>query len=88
MPTRNVSLTEELDRFITSGVQTGRYENASDVVRAAFRSLEINEEEQKEQKEKMEYLRRAIAKGDASGTAPGAFFARVRRKTGLPSEKL
>ena len=66
MPTRNVSLTEELDRFITSRVATGRYENASEVVRAALRSLEMDEEEQKE---KMAYLRQALDEGLASGVA-------------------
>ena len=83
MPTRNVSLTEELDRFITSRVATGRYENASEVVRAALRSLEMDEEEQKE---KMAYLRQALDEGLASGVARGDMFAR-RRKTGVPPEK-
>lgn len=40
MPTRNVNLTEELDRFVLGKVETGRYENASEVVRAALRALE------------------------------------------------
>jgi putative addiction module CopG family antidote len=43
MPTRNVNLTNELDHFITSRVQNGRYENASEVVRAALRTLEREE---------------------------------------------
>jgi antitoxin ParD1/3/4 len=43
MPTRNISLTTELDSFITTRVRTGRYENASEVVRAALRSLEREE---------------------------------------------
>lgn len=45
MPTRNVSLTPELDGFITSRVQSGRYENASEVVRTALRILEREESE-------------------------------------------
>ena len=45
MPTRNVNLTTELDGFITSRVQSGRYENASEVVRAALRVLEREESE-------------------------------------------
>jgi len=32
MLTRNVNLTEELDRFVLKKVKTGRYENASEVV--------------------------------------------------------
>jgi Arc/MetJ-type ribon-helix-helix transcriptional regulator len=35
MPTRNVNLTEELDRFVLEKVESGRYENASEVVRGA-----------------------------------------------------
>jgi len=38
-PTRNVNLTEELDRFVLAKVESGRYENASEVVRAAFRHV-------------------------------------------------
>jgi len=40
MPTRNVNLTDELDRFVLKKVRSGRYENASEVVRAALRTLE------------------------------------------------
>ena len=35
MPTRNVNLTDELDRFVLEKVESGRYENASEVVRGA-----------------------------------------------------
>jgi antitoxin ParD1/3/4 len=40
VPTRNVNLTEELDRFVAAKVKTGRYENASEVIRSALPSLE------------------------------------------------
>ena len=43
MPTRNVNLTAELDRFVSTSVATGRYENASEVVRAAVRALDREE---------------------------------------------
>ena len=46
MPTRNVNLTEELDRFVLKKVKSGRYENASEVVRAALRTLERDEREE------------------------------------------
>ena len=35
MPTRNVNLTDELDRMVLAKVATGRYENAREVIRAA-----------------------------------------------------
>ena len=33
MPSRNVNLTEHLDRFIEAGITSGRFSNASEVVR-------------------------------------------------------
>jgi antitoxin ParD1/3/4 len=84
VPTRNVNLTDELDRFVLSKVKTGRYENASEVVRAALRTLE-REEEQYEAK--LAALRAAIDEGDASGIAEGDVFARVREKLKLPKSK-
>ncbi|HWB31722.1 MAG TPA: type II toxin-antitoxin system ParD family antitoxin [Acidobacteriaceae bacterium] len=81
MPTRNVSLTEELDRFVAVKVKGGRYENASEVVRAGLRALERDE---KEYEAKLAALRRAIDEGDASGIAKGDVFAQVRRKLKLP----
>ena len=76
MPTRNVNLTEELDRFVLEKVGSGRYENASEVVRSALRTLE-REEQQYEAK--LAALRAAIDEGDASGIAKGNAFDRVRK---------
>jgi antitoxin ParD1/3/4 len=45
MPTRNVNLTDALDQFVTSTVAAGRYENASEVVRAGLRALQEREQE-------------------------------------------
>lgn len=81
MPTRNVNLTEELDQFVLTKVESGRYENASEVVRAALRILAREEEEHKA---KLAALRAAIDEGDASETAKGNPFPRVRKKLKLP----
>lgn len=83
VPTRNVSLTPELDRFVASRVRKGAYENASEVVRAGLRSLE---REEREFEAKLRALRAAIDEGDASGPVRGDPFARVRRKLKLPKK--
>jgi antitoxin ParD1/3/4 len=81
MPTRNVNLTQRLDNFVTARVKSGRYENASEVVRTALRSLE---REEREDRAKLAALRAAIAEGDASGVAEPGVFDRVLAKFGLP----
>ena len=75
MPTRNVNLTQELDRFVLARVESGRFENASEVVRAALRTLE---REERLYEAKLEALRAAIEEGDASGIAEGDVFLQVR----------
>ena len=39
----NVSLTPELEKFVSAKVNTGRYNSASEVVREALRLLEEND---------------------------------------------
>ena len=41
--TRNGSLTPEIEAFIVSRIASGRFRNASEVVRAALRLLEEDE---------------------------------------------
>jgi antitoxin ParD1/3/4 len=84
MPTRYVKLTEELDRFVLEKVESGRYENASEVVRAALRTLERDEQQYQA---KLGALRMAIDEGDASGVAKGNVFARVRKSIKLPAAR-
>jgi antitoxin ParD1/3/4 len=74
MPTRNVSLTKELDQFVASRVEGGKYANASEVMRTALR---IMEREEREFEEKMAALRAAIALGDASEDAEDGVFERL-----------
>lgn len=40
----NVSLTPELEKFVTAKVRSGRYNSASEVVREALRLLEGHDE--------------------------------------------
>lgn len=84
MPTRNVSLTKELDQFIASKVETGLYANASEVMRTALRVLERDE---REYEEKLAALRTAIDRGLASGIAEPGVFSRLREKYGLPQKE-
>jgi antitoxin ParD1/3/4 len=83
MPTRNANLTDELDRFVLKKVESGRYENASEVVRAALRTLE---REEQQYQAKLAALRTAIDEGDASGVAKGNVFGRVRKTIKLPAK--
>ena len=82
MPTRNVNLTRELDRFVLARVKSGRFENASEVVRAALRTLE---REERVFEAKLQALRAAIDEGDASGVAEGDVLAQVREALHLPA---
>jgi antitoxin ParD1/3/4 len=81
VPTRNVNLTDELDRFVAKKVKTGRYENASEVVRAGLRTLE---REERQYEAKLAALRAAIDEGDASGAAKAGVFGRVHKALKLP----
>jgi antitoxin ParD1/3/4 len=72
MPTRNVNLTEHFDRFIETRVTSGRFSNASEVVREGLRLLEQRE---REDKAKLEWLRAAAKEGfDQLDTGKGIEF--------------
>ena len=70
-------LGEHFEGFIVEEVASGRYGNASDVMRAALRMLEFEEK-------KLEVLRSAIDAGDAAKESTDLngekVFARLRRK--------
>jgi antitoxin ParD1/3/4 len=46
MPTRNIVLTERQDELIDTLVKTGRYQNASEVLREGLRLIEQREAEE------------------------------------------
>ena len=69
MPTRNVNLTEYHDTFVAQLLESGRFRNASEVIRAGLRLLESQD---REEQAKVEALRTAFKEGqDAYGR--GAF---------------
>lgn len=60
MPTRNVVLTERQETLIEALVRSGRYQNASEVLREGLRLVESREIEEAR---KLEALRRAAREG-------------------------
>lgn len=60
MGTKNISLPDELERYVEAKVASGEYAHASEVVRDGLRLLMQREAE------KLDWLRAAIAEGTAS----------------------
>lgn len=60
MPQRNVHLTEHFDQFIDTSLASGRFSNASEIVREGLRLLEQRE---REDQAKIEWLRAAAKEG-------------------------
>ncbi len=60
MPTRNVNLTEHFDRFIDEGVKSGRFSDASEMVREGLRLLQ---QRQQEHHERIAWLRSEVREG-------------------------
>jgi len=60
MPTRNIHLTEHFDSLIDTGIESGQFSNASEVVREGLRLLE---QRQQEDKARIEWLRGAAQEG-------------------------
>ena len=60
MPARNVSLTAHLADFLDQNVESGRFSNASEVVREGLRLLE---QRQAEDLAKLDVLRAAVQLG-------------------------
>lgn len=63
----HISLTPELESRIRSKVESGLYNNASEVVREALRFMEMHEE--LVERMKLEHLRAALAPGAAQAKA-------------------
>ena len=63
MPTRNVVLTDQQAELIAKLVQSGRYQNASEVLRDGLRFLQRRE---REETAKLEALRGALDEAEAA----------------------
>jgi antitoxin ParD1/3/4 len=85
---RSISLTPDLDDAIQRRIASGRYASQSEVIRAALRVLERDEEEQAR---KLATLDAALARGIADAEAGRVMrlddaFARIRKELGFPDE--
>ena len=60
MPTKNISLTEHYSAFVEQLIASGRYKNASEVLRARLRLLE---QTTTEEQEKLALLRNLATEG-------------------------
>lgn len=78
----NIHLTRLLEDFVRAQVETGDYNNASEVVRDALRLLK---QQRKEDALKLERLRQVLTVGDNSGAAEpfdfDEFMAEVRAES-------
>ena len=76
----NVSLTPQLEKFVSNKVQTGRYNSASEVVRETLRLLEEHEQARVAQlAEFNKELGRRLALREK--IHPGEARSRLRRKS-------
>ena len=73
----NVSLTEELANFVKAKVSAGRYTSSSEVVREALRLMEKIE---RQEAEKLSYLRQAWKQGIDSGDAGEVDFSALKQE--------
>jgi antitoxin ParD1/3/4 len=85
---RSISLTPDLDDAIQRRIASGRYASQSEVIRAALRVLERDEEERER---KLAALDAAIARGIADAEAGRVMplddaFARIRKELGVPDK--
>ena len=77
MPTRNINLTPQMDKFVESKIRKGGYANASEVLRAGLRALEKSE---REDRIKLKALREALIAGENSGVYEGDAIGEIRER--------
>lgn len=84
MPTRNVSLTPELDREVAKLVKSGKYPNASAVVRAALKALKHELVQQRKQQR----LIAMLEEGDRSGISEDYSLEKILEEAGIRRRKV
>jgi antitoxin ParD1/3/4 len=79
----NVSLTPELEKFVSAKVESGRYNSASEVVREALRLLEENDAARAAQLARFndELGRRLAVLDRGEAVEPALARARLQRKS-------
>jgi antitoxin ParD1/3/4 len=70
--TTSFNLGDHFDQFIKTQIKSGRYGNASEVVRASLRRME-------EEEQKLEALRLALADGENSGQSTPLEMEDIRK---------
>jgi len=73
----NVSLTDELAKFVDAQIATGRYASSSEVVEEALRLLERFD---RTQAERLHWLQNAWREGIDSGDAGEIDFAELKQE--------
>lgn len=66
-------LGDHFDAFVTAQIDSGRYANATDVIRSGLRLLEEHEQ-------KLDALRHALIEGEESGVAGPLDMSRIKRQ--------
>ncbi len=69
----SVTLGDHFEKFISAQIATGRYSNASEIMRASLRLLEEHEQ-------KVETLRQALIAGEESGVAGPLDIEKIKRE--------
>jgi antitoxin ParD1/3/4 len=85
---RSISLTQDMEDAIQRRLATGRYASDDEVIRAALRVLERDDNERAQ---KLALLNEALSRGIADAEAGRVMpleeaFARIRKEIGLPDE--
>jgi antitoxin ParD1/3/4 len=85
----SVALNEHFEEFIRKQIENGRFNNASEVVRAGLRLLEDTEADREQKLRKLdEALARGLADAEAGRTLPlDEAMERLRDRLGLPVKK-